>query len=343
LKAAVFIAVILSAAGARAVDWEQLRSLPDSEGFAGPFAGVSHGALLVAGGANFPTRKPWEGGEKVWYDNVYVLESPDGQWKRVGTLPRPLGYGVSASYRDGLICVGGSDAKRHYADAFRLDWRGGRLATTPLPPLPKPLANGCGAMVGDVLYVAGGQETPTSESTSKSFWSIDLSANDPRWEAIKPWPGAGRMLAVAAEFDGSFWLIGGADLVPREGATPQRRYLADAYRYTPGSGWERLADLPRAVTAAPSPALADQAGFLILGGDDGSQLGEAHEKHRGFSRQILRFDPKAASWIDAGKLPVPRVTVPLVHWSGAWVIPGGEVRPGVRSPEVWAFHFGVPE
>jgi hypothetical protein len=35
--------------------------------------------------------------------------------------------------------------------------------------------------------------------------------------------------------------------------------------------------------------------------------------------------------------------VPLVRWRGAWVIPGGEMRPGVRSPEVWAFPFGVPE
>ncbi len=73
------------------------------------FAGVSGGALVAAGGANFPDRKPWEGGKKVWYDTVFVLEKPDGQWKVAGKLPRPLGYGVSATWRDRVVCVGGSD------------------------------------------------------------------------------------------------------------------------------------------------------------------------------------------------------------------------------------------
>ena len=39
-------------------------------------AGVSGGALLVAGGANFPDKKPWQGGTKVWYDTVFVLDEP---------------------------------------------------------------------------------------------------------------------------------------------------------------------------------------------------------------------------------------------------------------------------
>src|SRR4051794_9202194 len=41
--------------------WTQLPSLPDPEGFASAFAGVSHDALLVAGGANFPDKRPWDG------------------------------------------------------------------------------------------------------------------------------------------------------------------------------------------------------------------------------------------------------------------------------------------
>jgi hypothetical protein len=48
--------------------WASLPPLPDREGYAGSFAGVSDGVLLVAGGANFQDRRPWEGGTKVWYD-----------------------------------------------------------------------------------------------------------------------------------------------------------------------------------------------------------------------------------------------------------------------------------
>ena len=38
--------------------WERLPSIPNTVGVASPFAGVSHGVLLVAGGANFPDKKP---------------------------------------------------------------------------------------------------------------------------------------------------------------------------------------------------------------------------------------------------------------------------------------------
>ena len=78
------------ACAADALAWKQLPPLPDAPGVAGPFAGVSGGALLVAGGANFPDRMPWEGGKKVWLDRVWVLEKPDGVWREAGKLPRPL-------------------------------------------------------------------------------------------------------------------------------------------------------------------------------------------------------------------------------------------------------------
>ncbi len=41
---------------AGAGDWRELASLPDAEGFAGAFAGVSHDFLIVAGGQIFQTR-----------------------------------------------------------------------------------------------------------------------------------------------------------------------------------------------------------------------------------------------------------------------------------------------
>ena len=34
--------------------------------------------------------------------------------------------------------------------------------------------------------------------------------------------------------------------------------------------------------------------------------------------------------------PLSRATAPVVEWQGRAVIPNGETRPGVRSPEVWA-------
>ncbi len=320
----------LGAPVARAAEWERLPPIPNAHGVAGPFAGTSGGALLVAGGANFPDKKPWEGGTKVWHDAAFVLEQPGGAWKAAGKLPRALGYGVSATHRGALVCAGGSDSRRHRAECFRLEWRAGKLHTSDLPNLPRPVANGCGALVGDTLFVFGGQEEPDSAEASAAAFRIDLSAREPKWDAVPGFPGRGRVLAVAAAHGGTFYVVGGAALVKGK-----REYLRDAYGYSPKDGWKRLADLPHALAAAPSPAPAHATGFDVLGGDDGSQVGAPPEKHAGFRKDVLRYDTKTDKWAARGELAAPRVTVPCVEWNGAIAVPSGEVRPGVRSPDVW--------
>jgi len=320
--------------------WLQLPPLPDKEGFAAMYAGVSGGALIAAGGANFPDKKPWEGGTKIWYDTVFVLEKPDGQWKQAGRLPRPLGYGVSVTHNGTVVCAGGSDAARHHPDCFKLEWRGGRLMNTHLPPLPRPVANACGALLGDTLYVAGGIETPDATAALKTFYALDLAAKPPVWRALEPWPGPARMLAVAAALDGSFYLASGADLSAGPDGKPVRTYLRDAYCFTPGRGWKHLPDLPRAAVAAPSPApVIDRSTFLVISGDDASQLATPPTRHPGFPNSILAYDTRAGRWTETGATPSPRVTVPTAAWHGSWIILSGEQRPGVRSPEVWSFRL----
>jgi N-acetylneuraminic acid mutarotase len=323
-----------SAPSTRPAAWTRLPSLPDRQGFAGAFAGVSDGALLLAGGSNFPQAKPWQGGKKAWYDTVFVLAHPGDSWRIAGRLPHPLGYGVSITHRDGVICVGGSDGARHYADAFRLSLHAGRLVVTDLPPLPRPLANACGAAVGDTLYVAGGQHTPDATATSTAVFRIDLMTPNPRWQELPPLP-SGRMLATAATFDGAFYVLGGVDLSPGPDGKPRRLYLADACRYDPARGWRPIAHLPHPVAAAPTPAPSDATGISLLGGDDGSQLETPPDQHPGFDDSLLHYDARADRWTTAGRLPAPRVTTPCVRWNDAWIIPSGEARPGVRSPEIW--------
>lgn len=332
--------IVLTAGQVSGDDWWQSAALPDKEGVAGSFAGVSHGALLVAGGANFPGAKPWDGGKKVWYDTVFVLEQPNAVWKVAGRLPRLLGYGVSVTHGDSVVCVGGSNADGHYADSFCLEWKNGQLHTTRLPSLPQTVANTSGAMVGDTLYIAGGQAMPDSTITMKAAWKIDLASASPEWTAIDAWPGAARMLSVAAGQGDSFWMVGGTDLITNGEGKVERRYLKDAFRYRPADGWQRIAELPHPVVAAPSPAPTDATGFYVLGGDDGSQIGVMPDRHRGFLKQILHYDMTKGTWAQVGQTPAPRVTTPCVHWGPAWVIPSGEVRPAIRSPQVWSWTIG---
>lgn len=318
-------------------EFSQLPALPDREGFAGAFAGVASGNLIVAGGANFPDKKPWEGGKKVWYDHVFALDKTNGAWNIVGKLPRPLGYGISVSTKDGVVCIGGSDAEKHHAEVFLLTLSHGHLKIKNLPSLPVPLANGAGALVGETTYVFGGSEQPGEQSAMNRLFALDFSALHPKWQELPSCPGKPRILPVAASLGDSFYIAGGAALEQTNGKTA-RVYLRDAWRYHPSAGWKQLADLPKPSVAAPSPAPVAGPEFFIIGGDDGSLVGfQPIEKHPGFTKTVLAYDFQKDLWRTNGEVPAPRAVLPTVFWQGRFVLVNGEAHPGVRSPEVWTF------
>ena len=356
---ALIILAVLAGIGAnsnaKVIQWSELPDLPDALGVAGAFSGVSSGALIVAGGANFPEPLFKDGqvnplAKKIWWDRIYVLTAPDGQWHESGKLPRTLAYGASVTTAEGVVCIGGSDAEKHYSDVFMLVWADGKIELTDLPALPRPCANTAGALLGTTIYVAGGQESPDSKRAMKNFWALDLSHDDPQWVELDPWPGPERILPVAAVQDGSFFLFSGCRLVADEDGNVQREYLTDAYRFTPGDSgdiagkWKRITDLPSPVVAAPTPAIsAGQSHILVFGGDHGKYAGrnlELMERYPGFSTDILAYHTITDTWMKAGTLPAGHVTTAAVEWNDTIVIPSGEVRPGTRSPKVLSGTFG---
>ena len=348
LNRAMAMIAIASLAAARSfgVDagelrWSQLPPLPDRLGVAGAFAGVSGGALLVAGGANFPGNMPWEGGKKVWHNTVYALGKTNGAWRVAGQLPRPLGYGVSLSTQGGVLCIGGSDAERHYADVFLLVHAGGKLKVAPLPSLPIPLANSAGALLGHTVYVAGGSERPGELSALNRCFSLELSGSKSAWREVEPCPGEARILPAGGAAGGAFYLAGGAALRPVDGKV-KRVYLRDMWRYTPDRKWERVADLPKPCVAGPTPAPVAGSTLLLVGGDDGSLASfQPLDKHPGFPGTIQAFNLRSGQWARLGEVPAARAVLPVVEWNGLFVLPSGEVRPGVRSPEVWTLSAGA--
>ena len=307
--------------------------------------------MLVAGGANFPDGgAPWTGSVKKWHNQIFALESPVGEWKEAGELPVPLGYGVSVTWGDALLCFGGSNESGHFADAFMLRYKNGEITTEILPSMPANIANTCGVVIGDVVYIAGGTNAPDSKESANIFWSLDLSkkAAERKWVVLPTWPGASRMLSVAGGLDGEFYLFSGASL--KDG---KREYLKDAFKYSPAKGWNKIADLPGPAVAAPSTAYASGKNKLfIFGGDDGELApiaSDLKEKHPGFSIDILVYDSSCDKWSISGKIstdkkedsgPNPNgsvwapVTTPLAVWNGDIILPGGEVRPATRTPRV---------
>jgi N-acetylneuraminic acid mutarotase len=317
--------------------WQQLTKLPGGLGVAGAFAGVSQGKLIVAGGANFPGKMPWEGGKKVWHDEVYALAEPQGEWKCIGKLPRPLAYGCCVTAKEGIVCMGGSDEATRHREVFLLTLDHGTLISQVLPSLPVPLENAACGMLGHTIYVACGTDQPGEQSALNRFFSLDLSQPQASWMELAPVPGKGRILALAATSKDTFFLVGGAALEPVAGKI-SRVYLREAWSYRPAHGWRRIADLPRPSVAAASPAPWVDRGFFVIGGDDGANVGfQPVAEHPGFSKTILAYDAAQDTWSAAGEAPASRATLPVAQWRGRFILPSGEVRPGVRSPEVWGF------
>ena len=350
---ALIVAVLVSevpVAGAEALEWSPLNPLPDEHGFAGAFAGVSNGALIVAGGANFPDAFPWDGGAKAWHDRIFVLDDPDGEWATSPLrLPRPIAYGVSISTGNRCYFIGGQDAETSYSVALVIDYLdGGVILPGRLPDLPTPLSMACGALVGEFIYIAGG--SPDAGKTALQAFYRTKPDSSTAWERL-PWPrdAPARILAVAGSLGGKFYLFGGADLGSDK--WDKRRYLNDAYEFAPDTmKWGRLADLPKQMTAGPTPAIPSHLSELLLIGGASRQFVDEQRAmrpetdgngidHPGFPRQVLAYETLTDSWREAGSVPADYwspVTTPTLQWHGRTILPSGEIKPGIRSPQVLA-------
>ncbi len=334
----------------RLTSWQRLPDIPQPA-MSGRFAGVSGDALIVAGGSYFP-KSLFEGGMKVISDRIDVLDRPNGRWKSVGKLERPLVQGASVGDASGLICVGGGDLERSYASVVRLRWTGAKLESDRLPDLPSPTAFLGAARLGTWLYALGGSVSPMATEALPGFWRLDRAARMPRWESLPSLPGPARIGASVTALSGAVYVFGGASLQRGADGKPARTYLRDSYRYRPDQGWSRLADLPLALVAAPVIAAGTDT-ILLLGGDDGAnaaRVQELKERHPGFSRQVLAYDTTRNTWSAAsglpaasGVLPIGLVTTNAIWWNDSIVIPGGEDRPGHRSPAVIAAKTLVQE
>ncbi len=327
---------------AASLNWEALPDLPNRLGVAGPFVGVHKDTLFVAGGANFP--EPVWDHAKVWHSQVFALRKGKAgyKWQNAGKLARPMAYGASVSVPEGVICIGGNDADSVLADCCLLSWNtsAAEMEIRPLPSLPKPLAYGQACVVGDTIYVAGGQTGDSLASAQQALWSLELSALSDAsgsWKVHAPWPGPPRAFNLTIcqnnGFDDCLYLIGGryqdGELV---------KFLPDCWEYNPKQAtWRERSPLPQPLAAGAGIALG-QSHILVLSGDSGSlftRTDELKDTHPGFPKKTFAYHTITDTWTEMGASPQNQVTTQAVEFDGAVVLPTGEIRPRVRTPQVW--------
>ena len=305
--------------------WEQLPLAGQQVDVAGAFVGVASDALIMAGGMRRSPGNPnGDGAGAEYSDRIHILAQPGARWREAQQrLPRATAYGVSLTWDQSLVCLGGGNADEHFTGAFVLRLAGGQVAIEELPPLPRAAKYACGVLLGDTVYVAGGLEKPNSTEAMKNFWSLNLSKlkdgkahrdNEQSWKELDPWPGPSRLLAVAGTQDDSVFLFGGVQLTGAQDSEQTGKYLQDAYRYTPKNqnnpldvGWKARSNLPFPLAASPSPAVAlGQSHLILLGSDrgrlvvgDGRTVSDGQD---GFDRRILAYHTITDTWVRAGEV-----------------------------------------
>ncbi len=318
----------------------ELPSLPNTEGMAGMFAGKSNGRLFCMGGANFPDKKPWEGGKKIWYDVIFMLDEKSG-WSRLEQkLPTPLAYGIAVDYKDEIIIVGGNDDKDFHSAVFGLHWDGHSLKQRNLPPLPKVLANMAGTLVGNLIIVAGGTSSFQGLPLSDCY-ALDLEDLGSGWVVMPTWPGPARTQPVSGSYGGNFFLFSGEMAGVDMSGNPRRYMLQDAYRFKPEKSlgkwtgtWEILPVMPKAVSASANPVpVLDNGDFVFWGGVDATAA--VHKDpvtHPGIDKKVFLYGADTQVWSFAGiaEKYQARVTLPTVLWKGNWLYISGEIKPGIR-------------
>lgn len=326
------------------LSWEPLPAIPNSLGVAGPFVGVHHHTLMVAGGANFPV-PVWDS-DKQWVDDIFGLQAvePDSsnaqyRWVSLGKLDKAVAYGANVSTPDGIICIGGNDSNAIFNDCFSLSWdmQQKQLNRRPLPDLPMPLAYGQACRVGNRVYVAGGQSGFSLDTAVNTMWSLDLNHLQDGWFKHPAWPGPPRAFNITVAqnngFEDCIYLIGG-----RYQDGEDVRFLSDCWEFNPKSGsWRERAAMPFPVAAGTAVAFG-QSHILVLSGDDGNlfhQTDELRDQHPGFPKRTIAYHSITNTWTSMGESPANQVTTTAVEWNGMLVLPSGEIRPRVRSPEVW--------
>lgn len=322
-------------------NWRQLPPYPQAPGMAGMMVGLHNGVLIAAGGANFPDLRPWEGGKKKIYDEIYVLVPGHDAWKAAGRLPRARGYGATVNVPDGVLIAGGEDGAHVYQDTLLLRWTGEKVEVSSGPSLPAPTTSAVAAVLDSSVYLSGGYCHGAPRVSQKFFWRLDWMAPAPTWQVLASWPGPTRALAVTAALGGAIYVISGIEVGAVDGKETPGVYLNDAYRYRPGTGWEKLPDPPWSVLAgaSPAPVTESPARIFVLGGVDGRQAGKL-PRVTALPDDIIYLDVERNEWRHwHERWPTPVVCIPAIQMGNEWIIPSGELMSGVRTTEVWAWQI----
>lgn len=350
-------------------------NLKKNPGVAGAFSGIINNKLIIAGGSNFPYKTPWEGGEKIYHNTVYIFEIHENNIQFIDStqhLPYPVAYGSSINLPNGILCIAGNNSESCFSQVFsiQLDDATNKLSFQNYPDLPTPLSFASAELINNNVYVIGGSSSAGGIEGTNHFYRLDLTKEntlDFTWEILPAYPGNSRIYSVSAVQSNGvrecIYLFSGRNISNDKKIS----VFKDGLVYDPiFQKWDKVntndsIEFPVMAGSAYSLGTSD---ILFLGGATGdlilkeqrlkSKLAEAIsnsdtskvselqstliynlENHPGFSKDILLYNTitNTLSMVGTFKNYCP-VTTNIVPWQNGVLISSGEIKPGIRTPEI---------
>lgn len=348
--------------------WELAAELPadsgrqHSTGVAGPVTGIYKEVLFVAGGANFPDAMPWQGGVKKYHAVINVYSAKHRKLQLLAKsflLPHPVAYAASCNTPTGVLYAGGENEKGISDKVWLMIWddKKEEILFKILPSLPFPVSNAAATLIGNTVYLAGGE---TTVNTSQQFLSLDLNNAFTGWKKLAdiPHPVSHTVIITAMnKKENKIYLCGGR----RKNSSGISTLYKNVFVYDIlADSWEEKKSMPYALSAGTG-IIQDEENILLFGGDRGTvfnkteslitaintekdpakkqelvwQKNKLQSEHPGFSKEVLQYNIKNNAWDIISTIPFDApVTTTAIKWKSNVIIPSGEIKAGVRSPKI---------
>ena len=350
------------------IEWKTIAELPPfrdqskSIGVAGPVVGIINNKLIVAGGANFPDKMPWQGGKKIYYNNISIFNKEKEQVfqeKIQNSLTSNIAYAANCITPLGLVYAGGENELGLSDKVYLLQWdeASNSMRQTKLPDLPVETTNGSLVCIDNTIYFLGGE---TLTNTTNQFYSLNLIKINQGWMTLPVLPKPlSNMVVVAQYLNGQkqIYLMGGR-AKQKNGISD---FSSDVYSFDIHLKiWDKKKSLPYPLSAGTGAVFSEKY-ILLFGGDRGERFNKVEqtisninlekdelrkenlisiknkllESHPGFSNEILLYNTQKNIWLSNGFIPFnTSVTTNLVQWGDEIIIPSGEIKAGVRTPRI---------
>jgi N-acetylneuraminic acid mutarotase len=260
-----------------------------------------NGNIYVMGG--YPS-------SRVTTRTVQVYDSAQDRWSLTTPLPIPLNHAMPAVAEGRLFIIGGQtndSSTEAYMDTV-FEYNPATTNWTARAPMPTARSAGAAAVVGDLIYVAGGRPP-----RGQDFAVYNVVSN--RWTILPNLP-TGRNHLAAAPIDGRVYVAGG-----RLGAGFGSQMVPALEMYDPATGsWTNRA--PMLEPRGGVNGIAIDGCFFVFGGEGPNGVFHNNEMYVASMNRWFRLEP----------MPVAVHGVTGAAYINGWIhLPGGGTHTGGSS------------